>query len=414
MEQYATLEQLRVMLEEAVSAEKKNSEQIISYFGECAQLGIEVLPLDMNRSKAGCSFEDDKALRLGFSAILSGDESFLEHFFAVRRERGGFQSFRDCCEHLDFDGIPASFFPSCIEAGAFDAIEESRARLFAGYEKILKAVRALKAEQASHQISLFAVLPPSSQTDITVPPLPKIDEWTDEEIVEHEHHAMGFSFTAYLLQQNEPEEAGPEHEILQHATEPEREAQKQEDADVNPAGTETSSLSEAEPTGTPEPPHIPSDIQETGHLSQEESPPPPPDAEVPPFPPEMLSAEEMDAAFPQRESESPPLAQEITGGEAESVAGEDERAVESNLKPQHVVLRCTVQTTTEDMLLQIQKLCSQYPGELEVFLEFTGEDQQTTRIKAHTDYRVSASGDFISSVEDVLGDRTLRLVPTLQ
>ena len=115
MEQHTTLEQLRTMLEEAVSAEKKASKQIISYFRECAQLGIEVLPLDINRSEARCVFESENTLRLGFSTVLSAEhESFLAHFLAVRRERGGFQSFQDCCEHLDLDTVPASFFPSCI------------------------------------------------------------------------------------------------------------------------------------------------------------------------------------------------------------------------------------------------------------------------------------------------------------
>ena len=430
MEQHTTLEKLLTMIEEAVSAEKKNSERIVSSFWECSQLGIEVLPLDINRSEITCSFEDDSSLRLGFSAILSGHEPFLESLLAVRREKGGFQSFQDCCEKLELESIPASFFPGCIEAGAFDPVEDSRTRLFAGYEKILKAVRASKAEQASNQISLFAILPGASEAKIMVPPLPKVDEWTDDELIEHEHHAMGFSFTAYLLQQAEPEETESEQEAIQHVAESDREYQEQEG---NSSTSERSGEVKSEDEPVPEKSDLPETESaapfEASHVSEADVPEiqkssmpgledestaiPPFDDDAPPLPPEAFYAEEIDASFPQK-FESAYSDQEDTLGDIGNEVNQAAitiNSAEPATQPHYVILQCLLQTTTEQMLLRIRELCTQHPGELELFLEFIGEDQQKTCLKAHADYRVTASEGFIRSIEEVLGEHSIRLLP---
>ena len=52
------LQRLLRMIEEAIGMEKKDSENIISYFQECYQLGVEILPLDINQSQITCSVEN--------------------------------------------------------------------------------------------------------------------------------------------------------------------------------------------------------------------------------------------------------------------------------------------------------------------------------------------------------------------
>ena len=122
------------MIEEAVSAEKKDNDRIISYLQECYQLGVEVLPVDINQSDVKCTIDGhEKHLRLGFSAIVSQDEQFIEDIVAERRENGHFQNFQDFCERISIETIPSSFFTRCVEAGAFDAVEASRTSLFAGH-----------------------------------------------------------------------------------------------------------------------------------------------------------------------------------------------------------------------------------------------------------------------------------------
>ncbi|PIE31302.1 hypothetical protein CSA56_18685 [candidate division KSB3 bacterium] len=423
MEQQATSEQLLTMIEEAVSAEKQNNERIVSFFQECFQLGIDILPLDINRSEASCVFETETSLRLGFSVILSGNAPFLESFLTDRREKGHFQNFQDCCERLDLAAVPNVFFPRCIESGAFDTIEESRARLFKGYEKIVKAVQSSKAEEASNQISLFAALPAAAA--ISVPPLPQVDEWTDEERIDHEKHAMGFSFTAYLSQQEESEETESESEAAPHVAE-ETSSDYHEQEEVRDTSEkndkkesaedetdESVSPSDREKVGESQEPQkvgdsLPAAANDDGsEVSPAESPEdaesnipnaqkngvpgmetkdsgivaPPFDDDIPPFPPETFTAEELDASFPQGFDEPPHPAREDaeTDSEAERGPTPEETSAEHAVSQfQHVILQCRLKTTTEQTLLRIQELCRQHTGELMLFLEFIGENQQKT------------------------------------
>ena len=100
------LQRLLRMIEEAVGSENKDSKVIISYFQECYQLGVEILPLDINQSQVTCSVEHGKSLRLGLSALAPGSKQFVEDIIAERQKNGPFQNFQDFCERIDLDSVP--------------------------------------------------------------------------------------------------------------------------------------------------------------------------------------------------------------------------------------------------------------------------------------------------------------------
>ncbi len=202
MAQHHELDLLR-MLEEAVSAEKKDTGRIVEHFHECRGLGIEILPLDINRSEASCVCESEDALRLGFSALGFQGEQFLEDLMAERQKNGPFQRFQDFCERVDTEELPKSFFIKSIKAGAYDSLGDSRSQLLKGFERVIQAVRNAKAEKAANQISLFATLPAAAQGQTLSVSLPEAEAWSEEQRVEYEKDALGFSFTEYLVQLEE-------------------------------------------------------------------------------------------------------------------------------------------------------------------------------------------------------------------
>ena len=204
----ADIPKLVQLLEETVSQEIKDPPHMTSDLRECRQLGVDVLPLDMNRSGATCAIEDGKNIRLGFSLLVTREAQFIEDLLAERQPHGPFRSFQDFCERIDLESIPEEFITRCIQIGAFDSIEPSRSRVFLGRQKIMRAVRTAKTEQSTGQISLFTVLQTSPQRQRTALELPEAEEWTDEEMMAYEKEAVGFSLTEYFSQsadENSPE-----------------------------------------------------------------------------------------------------------------------------------------------------------------------------------------------------------------
>ncbi|PID56849.1 hypothetical protein CSB45_09275 [candidate division KSB3 bacterium] len=196
MAQQNELELLR-MLEEVISAEKKDAARILEHFHECRSLGIEIMPLDINQSEMACVFEREQVLRLGFSAFGSGNGQFFEDLLNERRENGPYQSFQDMCERVEIDRLPETFFPNSIKAGVYDRFGDSRAKLLEGFSRIVQAVQKEQADTHANQISLFELLPAASRELIQ---LPDADAWTHEVCIEYEKEVLGFSFTEYVLE----------------------------------------------------------------------------------------------------------------------------------------------------------------------------------------------------------------------
>jgi DNA polymerase-3 subunit alpha len=192
------IQKLVQLIEDTITHENSESTRILSFLRECRQLGVEILPVDINMSGASCSIEDEKNIRIGFSLLVSEKEQFIEDILAERQQNGQFYSFQDFCERIDLDSIPEDFIIRCIQVGAFDSIEISRSRLFLGREKILQAVRKANAERSAGQFSLFTTLQDSSESQILPIELPEAEEWTEEEIIAQEKEAIGFSLTEYL------------------------------------------------------------------------------------------------------------------------------------------------------------------------------------------------------------------------
>jgi hypothetical protein len=207
------IQKLVQLVEETIQQKNSDNTRILFFLRECRQLGVEILPVDINMSGTSCSIEDKDNIRIGFSLLVSDEEQFVEDILAERQQNGQFQSFQDFCERIPLDSVSEDFIVRCIQVGAFDSIEVSRSRLFLGREKILQAVRKANAERSAGQFNLFAALQTSPGSQSPPIELPEVKEWTEEEIVAQEKEAVGFSFTEYLeVSADESESSLPQEE----------------------------------------------------------------------------------------------------------------------------------------------------------------------------------------------------------
>jgi DNA polymerase-3 subunit alpha len=83
-----------------------------------------------------------------------------------------------------------------VRAGAFDALEPNRARLFAAAEAILRRAQATAEEKESGQIALFGASPGASHESLRLPDMP---DWPPMERLNFEAEAIGFHLTAHPL-----------------------------------------------------------------------------------------------------------------------------------------------------------------------------------------------------------------------
>jgi DNA polymerase-3 subunit alpha len=180
-----------------LTSETGNTAKVVKYISECRDMGIQVLPPDVNKSDWSFT-PDGSAVRFGLGAIKSLGQSAVESILAARTEGGAFKSLYDFCERVDLGAVNRRMIESLIKAGALDSLAPVRARLFAAVEGAMelgqKAWRDRQNGQAGLFTAMFGDAPPEK-------PLPDLPEWSAQERLSGEKEVLGFYVTGHPLEQ---------------------------------------------------------------------------------------------------------------------------------------------------------------------------------------------------------------------
>ena len=170
-------------LASTMSADMNNTDNIHSFFDDCAPNQVEVLPPDVNHS--GYRFEplNNSQILYGLGAIKGTGLAAIELILAAR-ENAPFTDLFDFCSRLDLRKVNRRVIESLIRVGAFDQLEPNRAALLAGVGMAIAAAE----QQNSHagQDSLFG------GADATKHELPKVAAWSPQQALIEEKAALGF------------------------------------------------------------------------------------------------------------------------------------------------------------------------------------------------------------------------------
>jgi DNA polymerase-3 subunit alpha len=180
-----------------LTSETGNTAKVVKYINECRDMGIRVLPPDVNKSDWSFTPDGD-AIRFGLGAIKSIGQSAVESILAAREEGGPFKSLYDFCERVDLGAVNKRMIESLTKAGALDSLAPVRAQLFAAVEGAMEAGQKAWRDRESGQGGLFtAVLEETPHEK----PLPDLPEWPGGERLAGEKEVLGFYVTGHPLEQ---------------------------------------------------------------------------------------------------------------------------------------------------------------------------------------------------------------------
>ena len=184
--------------------EINNTDKIAVFVGECARMGITILPPDVNRSALTFLPEElpgGRAIRFGLAAIKNVGEAAMTAAIAEREAHGPYKSLEDFCSRLDSRSVNKKILESLVKCGAFDWDGRHRAALDAAIEGALGAAASVQKDRASGQVSLFdsfaglAAAPSSSASGAES----DVERWTRAEQLAHEKELLGFYVTGHPL-----------------------------------------------------------------------------------------------------------------------------------------------------------------------------------------------------------------------
>jgi DNA polymerase-3 subunit alpha len=177
-----------------------NADKIVGYFTECRDLGIKVLPPDVNESQKNFAVVDD-GIRFGMAAIKNVGEGAVESVIAIRSETGHFKSFFDFCRRVDLHKVNKRMLEGLIKAGAFDSMGARRSQLMAVLDQAAEDGAAAQKERDQGQTSIFDGDFDQSgpATRLTDSPLPDLPEWDQGQRLKYERELTGFYISAHPL-----------------------------------------------------------------------------------------------------------------------------------------------------------------------------------------------------------------------
>jgi DNA polymerase-3 subunit alpha len=203
-----------------LTSERANTDKMVQYIGECRDMGIRVLPPDVNQSdmfftviRGGLPETDEvpsrpdategargDSIRFGLSAIKNVGEGAVEAVLLARREGGPFRSLIDFCDRVDLRAVNRRVVESFVKSGTFDSLDARRASLYAAIDRATEAGQKRQRDRESGQASLFGAVAATSEAEPSAERLPEAPPWSEAERLAFEKESLGFFISGHPLE----------------------------------------------------------------------------------------------------------------------------------------------------------------------------------------------------------------------
>jgi len=181
-----------------------SSDKISQYVRECKELGIEVLPPDINESYVKFTVVNGK-IRFGLAAVKNVGTGAVLEIINERKKGGRFNSFRDFCERVEGKDVNKRCIESLIKCGAFDSFGIYRSRLMASYEKIIDGIQQSRKRNMEGQLSIFEISDDKNSKIEDEDVYPEINEYSSKMLLSMEKEMLGLYISGHPLSEFEDE-----------------------------------------------------------------------------------------------------------------------------------------------------------------------------------------------------------------
>ena len=174
-----------------------SSDKVTKNMAECREMGIDVLPPDINASDLDFTVRDN-SIRFGLGAVKNVGVSAVEAILETR-SGGEFRDLFDFCTRVDLRKVNRRVIESLIKCGAFDSAKARRSQMAAALESAMELGQKIQKERASSQVSLFGEAEVVAGNGNGSGSLPDIPEWREKELLAFEKESLGFYITGHPL-----------------------------------------------------------------------------------------------------------------------------------------------------------------------------------------------------------------------
>lgn len=174
-----------------------NSTKVAEYISACREMGIQLLPPDVNESDANFTVAGEN-IRFGLVAIKGIGWGAIEELVQEREHGGAFKSFEDFCRRMSGKELNRRAVDSLIRAGAFDSMGYKRKALLQIAGQVIDSIARAERDNISGQFDLFGGGDESDAEPEAIP-IPEVTEFSPMEKMAMEKEITGLYLSGHPM-----------------------------------------------------------------------------------------------------------------------------------------------------------------------------------------------------------------------
>ena len=180
-----------------------NPGKLSGYMKSARDMGIKLLPPDINKAVSGFSPDGEDGIRYGLSAIKAVGVSVIKAIEEERERGGSFSSLTDFLNRMAGSEVNKRNVEAFIKAGVFDSLGGKRRQYMEVYQGIMENAAKKRKDSISGQMSIFDLMDKENGQDPYRDQLPDIGEYPEDIKLSFEKEVLGIYITGHPLSQYE-------------------------------------------------------------------------------------------------------------------------------------------------------------------------------------------------------------------
>jgi DNA polymerase-3 subunit alpha len=186
-----------------LTSELSNTDKIVGLVNECQEIGLKVLPPDVNESEHAFHATDAGTIRYGLGAVKGVGQGAVEAIEAERAANGPYQSVADLCHRIDLQRLNRRLLEALIRSGSFDSFNVGRATLMESLPDLMRSGEQRSQSAAAGQNDMFGLsAAQASEVAITLRAVP---DWSEAQRLAGERSSLGLYLTGHPITRFERE-----------------------------------------------------------------------------------------------------------------------------------------------------------------------------------------------------------------
>jgi len=182
-----------------LTSEIGNTDKVVMYISECRDMGIKVLPPDINESMIHFHSTEGN-IRFGLLAVKNVGEGAISSVVEYRKKHGRFRDIFHFCEEVDSRSLNKRALESLVKSGALDSLGWKRSQHMSMLDAAIEQGQKLRRDRESGQKGLFANFGAEAGAALPTPAPPDLPEWPLEDLLANEKETIGFYVSGHPME----------------------------------------------------------------------------------------------------------------------------------------------------------------------------------------------------------------------